>query len=204
MMNVHYRALYVSNKVDKKKWTQQWWDAHQFIKAVKEGAVNGYFHVPGPTGNTKINKNNVGEARRLFGRWLLDSLAQNAPGKQVALIPIPASDAVVGGTEPYRHTVALTQSLAGANHNHEIHDILRFTEVMEKASHGGPRKKGAVYCKLDVRGALPARPVVIVDDVLTGGGHMRACKRILEEQGGEVLFGIVCGRTVNSEEDLAT
>jgi predicted amidophosphoribosyltransferase len=79
-------------------------------------------------------------------------------------------------------------------------DILRYTEAVTRAHGGGPRSEEFLFPRLQIAGGVPQTPIVLVDDVVTLGGHFKAAKRRLEEGGATVLFGVACGRTVLETE----
>lgn len=198
-MDVHYRVLFLSHKYTGKP-KQPWWDARQFSMAVKRGSVNGYFHYPRGFYNQKIEQRNVFLARQLLGKWLLDTIAAKADGASVSIVPIPCSDAHTGSLGPFRHYDVLTDCLKLHPHGHHVADILRFNEAQKKAHEGGPRFEDQVYPKLVIAGARPGRSIVLFDDLVTSGGHMKACRRKLTDTGANVLFGVVCARTVQEPD----
>lgn len=195
-MEVHFRVRFISTVADFANLKQPWWDARKFTTAVKTRQVNGFFHIPRGLINHRVDQKNVQVARQIFGRWVLNRIHVETGGENVAVVPIPCSDAVIDGAGPYRHYETIAESLRYHDHAHELSDVMRFSEALQKASQGGPRFEDQIYPKLRLSGAPPTRAVVLVDDILTSGGHMKACKAKLERAGATVLFGVVCGRTV--------
>jgi hypothetical protein len=112
-MDVYHRVYFISGKVDSKKWTQPWWDARKFTLAVKNEKVNGFFHIHQGFVQPRIDINNVGTVRRVFGQWLVRTITTNAPANTpLSLVPIPSTDAVAGVLNECRHMAMLTQSIA--------------------------------------------------------------------------------------------
>ncbi len=196
-MRVHYRVLYLSMKspVERKDITQAWWDAFKFTRAVKSARINGYCHIPNGYGRLRIEQDNVAAARMAFGHWLMGTANGEAP-EGYAIVPVPSKDAIMDVCGPFRHSGMMAEALAGQVHRPTVHDILRYSEPMQKASEGGPRSESAIFEKMRVLGEIPAQRIILVDDVVTQGGHINAARRRLEAGGATVVCGIVCGRTV--------
>jgi predicted amidophosphoribosyltransferase len=193
---VRYRVLYLSHNAQAPHTPQDYWDARQFTIAVKRAHINGYFHFPDGIILRRIDHTNVLEARRRFGAWLLQIIQANTDGN-VVLVPVPSTDAVQGQQGPSRSIEMLDGAFSAQPHHAEVHDLLRFTEPIEKASKGGPRHEDLLYPLLTMIGPAPSSPIILVDDIATTGGHLKAAKRRLEDGGATVLsWAIVCGRTV--------
>ena len=76
-------------------------------------------------------------------------------------------------------------------------DALRYTEQIQRAAEGGPRDAAILYDKLAVGAPPPNYPVVLIDDLITSEGHMKASARRLEEAGYNVTCGITWAQTVH-------
>jgi hypothetical protein len=196
-MRVHHRVLYISGNVIRQiNCPGDWWDAFKFTRAVKSALINGYAHIPDGAVWRRLQQDNVGLARTTFGTWLAATAAAHAPDGQYCIVPVPSSDAVVGAAGPHRHSTMLADALAGHQPAPQTHDILRFTEPVARAHAGGRRDEEFLFPLIAIEGNLPQSPIVLLDDVVTLGGHLKAAKRRLEASGATVLFGITCGRTV--------
>ena len=143
-----------------------------------------------------IDKTNADVARRIFGTWIAKVIrGEGIDSSDVALVPIPSSDAVRGSVN--RNAEMISSSIGGRGL--DVVDILRLDTRLEKASAGGPRFADQLYPHLVVDGILPKRKkIVLVDDIVTSGGHMKAARARISEAGGTVVFGIAFGRTVHS------
>jgi len=89
---------------------------------------------------------------------------------------------------------ALADAIAVCDEDATVSDILRFDQPMAAANdEGGTRDPVLIYPRLKVIDRVyKTRPYVIVDDVLTSGGHIAAGITILREQGADVDL-VVCG-----------
>ena len=66
----------------------------------------------------------------------------------------------------------------------------------EKAQQGGPRSPLVLRANLKTMG-FDASHVVLIDDVATSGGHLKACARALRNHGHTVELALCAGRTTN-------
>lgn len=197
---VHHRVLYLSMNapVDRSQIPQEWWDAFKYTRAVKSARVNGFFHIPNGFFRVRVNERNVKEARYNFGGWASSILQRDARDGGVIVVPVPSKDAVIGNTEATRHSDMIADAFANITDKPMVLDVLRFSEKLTKASEGGPRSPEALQPKLRIVGELPKKPIVLLDDVLTNGGHLRAARRLLTEAGHTVVYGLACGHTVHA------
>jgi len=46
---------------------------------------------------------------------------------------------------------------------------------------------------------MPRDPIILVDDVLTTGGHVKACAAYIADKGGDLLLTVCGGRAVHSQ-----
>lgn len=86
-----------------------------------------------------------------------------------------------------------------------VQQILEVCESKVKSSHGGSRHPDNLYSNLRWIGqgvVVPPR-VIIVDDVITGGGHFKACQRmILEHWPHAEIYGVFYAKTFREIEDV--
>jgi predicted amidophosphoribosyltransferase len=79
-------------------------------------------------------------------------------------------------------------------------DGLRFKKTLTKSREGGPRDVGTLYDNLDVIAPIPTdAQIILIDDVCTGGGHLKAAAKRIVEGGGECIFSICIARTANDK-----
>jgi adenine/guanine phosphoribosyltransferase-like PRPP-binding protein len=75
---------------------------------------------------------------------------------------------------------------------------LHWGEQFQKARDGGPRDVARLYANSRVRDDLPPQRIILIDDVVTGGGHLIACARALRSRGHTVEHAICAAHTVKS------
>jgi predicted amidophosphoribosyltransferase len=100
----------------------------------------------------------------------------------------------------------LIKRLAGFNGLKDASGVLVRTETIAKLAHGGNRaiknhlNSIAINknCGVDISG----KKVLLIDDVLTTGNSLAACKRILHEGGADKVFVLALSNTsFDSDED---
>lgn len=66
---------------------------------------------------------------------------------------------------------------------------------------GGTRDAAELYQQLLLTSNVPAGELILLDDVLTGGGHLQASAWALEDAGCKVDEAICCGRSIDTQLD---
>ena len=164
-------------------------DAHDFIQAVKGRPMHGYTGVPCRGIRRVVLNTHLDRALEILALLTSDIVESPMPLSAPVLVPIPNGSSTLSAEPPRTFTQAqfvARQLGAGA----EAIDLFRWRYVMPSASNAdGTREPDALYEALVVRpeasGALsPLRPLVLIDDVLTTGGHLLACDAALEDLAG--------------------
>jgi hypothetical protein len=170
------------------------WDAFKFCRAVKNRTINGSCIAPTTTPK-KIEASNVGEARRLFGLFIRQALAESYD--DAVFVPVPSKDS--HNTVDFR-SLAMVREALPIGEKHRAVPLVRFNEPRPKASEGGGRGYNAVYPYLEVSGTPPAGKIYLVDDIITSGGSVLATRDRLVESFRPVEAALVCGRTTAAAE----
>ena len=180
-------------------WTDAQHSVNQFVDAIKERDVRGYglVLVNGTLPKRCISAANAHQAREWFGEMGSRVLDEAGFAGPIILIPVPNSEC----TTEVEHSRIATLA-------HEIRerselvqgvaDVLRWDEPMPSASQEqGPRDPAELYPHLELRGTLRhrQRTHVLVDDVLTTGGHLRACAAFLASRGVVAGFAVCAARS---------
>lgn len=179
-------------------WRGADYDAHDFVHAVKGWPFGGYVQLTSRGGNRRISSDNCDVALQVFSEIVYDVGPRYGLVVPVALVPVPNSRCDVGCETPPRtrdQASALAEALGpGAI----VADVLRWSVRLPPASSSsGTRDPQELYEKLRLIGGLPGgeRAVVLVDDVLTSGGHLQACATLLRYSGLDVRLAVVAGRS---------
>lgn len=177
-------------------WRQRDYDAYKFIRAVKGRTINGYAWVPVGKYSRRLQSANANAAPEWFAEMVQDQIAVLGDRFPIALVPVPSSGCTVHNVEVPRATLLSNAITARLAPHTTVHDIVRWSEVMIPSSKGGPREPEVLYPKLRLIGEVPNIPTIIVDDVLTTGGHVQAVAALLRSNNGLPSAAISVGRTV--------
>lgn len=115
-------------------------------------------------------------------------------------VPMPSSDAVVGASGPIRWGPReLARRLGGTDYS----EMLRFRTRPVAATRGGSRSADDIEDNLvTLLDRPPARrSALLIDDVVTSGGHVIGAARVLRKAGFDEVAVFAVGRTV--EEPVA-
>ena len=168
---------------------------NKFVKCLKGAAVNGYANVTDVDGASReISTANRNTAFVVFGKWAARELATLEIPK-LSLVPIPSSAHV----DPAADFTALRLCRAInmiAGNLYEVLPCLTQREAVQGSSKGGSRKfndiKDNLVCHCDLQG----KTIVLVDDVVTSGNHLKASATVLRGSGGKVGHAISAAKTI--------
>lgn len=167
-------------------WHGRDYDAHDFIHALKGRQLNGYAQIPVSGKSKRLDNTNLDKAIDWFGVMVADYLEEEGIRNPPSLVPVPNSDSVVNAGSP--RTARLARAIAKRlTRTSQVADVLRFERKMPSANQqGGTRDPEELYKRLVVTGDISRSPYVLVDDVLTSGGHLKACAARLRRAGAKV------------------
>ena len=170
--------------------------AHKFIQILKGEAANGYAWLPQPAGGkVKISTAAPQGAFNVWGTWAAGKVGELYPDGAL-LVPIPSASCLAIGQDA--KGIALAAAVAAQCKGCQAVDALHWVEQFVKASKGGPRDPQTLFENVRVLTSLAKRPVVLVDDVVTGGGHAIACAQALRWAGHEVAHVVAAAHTVKA------
>jgi hypothetical protein len=183
------------------------WNAHWFVKALKRDSM--------ATLRQPVRLSIAGQRQELTAAnaehvvsWFGELVRHEAEEgiipfalieREVFFVPVPSSAATRGA-----RTAGRTRELAEAAAEAwpvaaEVFDALRWTEQISPARGGGSRDPEYLHERLQVVRRVPAGPFILVDDVLTTGGHLQACDAALGD-GDRAVFAITAARAVHSAD----
>jgi hypothetical protein len=191
------------------QWRNEDHCASKFVKAVKGEPFRGYATVPVCGRREHLDSSNSGKAI-LWAAEMAPAALQtigvkffpNAPPYWILPMPSSSTTTAMPRVRGRAHLVA--DAMAAAHPTlFQVLDLLSFRTAMQ------PSRKGGTRNPHDLRGAMVAQNrsvpedngVIIVDDVLTSGGHFQAACCVVEEAGWLAFAGFAVGRSMKNPED---
>jgi hypothetical protein len=187
------------------------WAALHFVNAVKGTPLGGYAILRLPGGESVLIDQ---ETSGSVANWFAQLAVSAVPWRDLlpcGLVPVPDARCDGEAARP-PHTLRLADALtsqlgAGA----AAVDVLRWSRPMARAhSADGSRDPQVLYGRLrrrDRSWPLTGRRLVLVDDVVASGAHLRAATAFLRDCGGAVVCALcaarACGTLLPGEHALA-
>ena len=184
------------------EWRGVDYDAHDFIDAIKDRNINGHSWLRVRGQNHRFDNSNRQQVVRWFAQMAADYLTASGPESPYVLVPFPSSKADRAFAGVNRTTTLAEAIVAEYGHRTTVCDALRFDQPLPSANEqGGTREAQTLYEHLCVVSSVSGRRIVIVDDVLTSGGHLRAgtAKLLIDGRASAVLLAICAGRADQME-----
>ena len=178
--------------------TQDEWAALHFVKAIKGTPLAGYTTLRLPGGDTARIDRHTAESAAL---WFAQFAVAAVPWGDVlpcGFVPIPDAECDLASTRPPR-TFQLSDALASElGADVATVDVLRWARPMAKAhAADGSRDPQVLYGRLrrmDRSWPLTGQRLVLVDDVVASGAHLRAAAAFLADCGATVACAICAAR----------
>ena len=197
-LRVVCRVQYLSEPVGKMRPVD--YDTTHLVKAIKGDDLHpkSYTWVKIGTQSIKIADANKDKAIDWFAEWAAPRIDALGHGDKV-LVPVPGSKAVVHSSADFR-TAEIARAIARkCRPQVTVAPIFRWDQPMQSSREGGPRDPHVLEAHIKAVAPVPPGKCVLVDDVLTSGGHLIACARKLRELGTEVELAICCGRSTHQQ-----
>jgi hypothetical protein len=199
-MPIRTICFYTYRSKHDRGWTDPELGVLRFVRAIKQEPLAtepgqddfGAVLVNGTEPKRELRQANAGDAFDWFAEMAVERIQEELGTLKVALVPIPHSACTQGVAAP--RTLVLAEAIVERSGTAMVVDALRWTEPMVPAHRGGPREPSLLYPKLWLPPAWTAldRPYVLIDDVATSGGHVRACAARLKARGAKIPLAI-CG-----------
>lgn len=197
-LSVLCRAQYLTSPVSSMRSAD--YDATHLVKATKGLDLNpkSYSTVQIEGRWVRITSVNKDRAMDWFAEWAAQQI--NAAGNgPFVLVPIPSSKSTPTSAAIFR-TAAIADKIAALVPGAKVAPYLRFkAERPNSRDEGGSRSPCTLYGEMVLTQPLPTGRIILIDDVMTGGGHLKAACWVLEDQGRTVDQAICCGRTTDTQ-----
>lgn len=176
-------------------WRPDDYNARDFVLAIKGKEIAGYAFVRCRGTWRRFENLNREDVVAWFGEIVAEYAEGHPLPASCVLVPIPGSQADVTCEGTPRVTV-LAQAVATAlPSSPPVRDVLRWdSPIVSSRLMAGTRDVAALYRRLRLIGTVEGERVMLVDDVLTLGGHLRACAAKLRSAGADVLLGLCAAR----------
>ncbi len=178
------------------------YDATHLVKAVKGLPLNAnsYTNVTIDGRRTRIVEANKDVAMDWFAEWVAQRINAMGPYRKI-IVPVPSSKTTPQSAPDFR-TALIARRAAARCVNTLPFPSLRFaSERANSREEGGTRSAPTLYEALQLVAKIPAGRLILLDDVLTGGGHLKAAVWEIEDAGGNVAEAFCCGRSLEVQLD---
>ena len=171
--------------------------ASKMVKALKGDPINGYFEHTIAGKVRRFDQNNIQQFLDRIPRVMAKSIARHV-STEATIVPIPNSHVTDPRTPDFR-TLDLANAVARESDGQfTAVPALVFCEPQVKSREGGPRSPRhfeSVYRLVKkVEG-----PVVLLDDVCTGGGHLIGACWKLDSASRRIVLASAFGRTTHEQ-----
>lgn len=197
-MQVHAVCGYPGNSPAwEGEWKREHWQARNLVKGAKREDFNGYAEWTEQPSGRRLRQYGNAEGHRLALRAAVSKLINliDAAGiKQASIVPVPSSRTVAPGSDftGARLAFAIQVKRPGLVADPVIH----FDQPQLPAHDGGGERRWQMILPHLRGGAGLAGEIILLDDVMTSGGHLRACWQFLADRGHQVDHAFVIGRTL--------
>lgn len=174
---------------------ESYWDAYFFTWGVKVGSFKKPFILQRDDGHIHITAANFSLVRQSFGQFIASEIDDRYSGSEPLLVPIPSKDRLAKVRDA-RSTQMVQEAMSTTRHSSAVSSSVRWTQKVAKAHQGGPRGRAELRKYLESDTKIKGRNVILIDDLVSTGGSMLACKDVLEGIGATVIGAITCGKTV--------
>jgi hypothetical protein len=176
------------------------------VKAVKGMPFDGYVDITVGGRQQRLDSDNP----ELAVAWAAERLCMHVfrmyRQEALGIVSVPGHDhshqRQNEGGHVHRLGLSLAEALRGLRMTAEVLSLLHWSQPVESARKGGPRDAAVLGQLLRVASVPRHQKLIILDDVVTTGGHVEAAYAALVAAGCEVAdIAFVVARTVRVKGD---
>jgi predicted amidophosphoribosyltransferase len=167
------------------------------VKAIKGDSIRGYFSSQVGGKWRKYNQSNVKEFVERVPRALATNIRRHFD-QPATIVPIPNSHVVSATTADFKTLEFATKVAEHSGGKFKVAPALVFGEVQKKSREGGPREASHFEKAYRVLQAIDG-PIILFDDVCTGGGHLIGAHWRLNTQKSPVVLACTFGRSTKQQ-----
>jgi len=196
-LNLHAVCYYRSKSAT---WTDPWTERHflarNLVKGVKQQTFGGFSLLKLLSGKyLRLDNTPTGQTVALkFASQGLLKLLKDAGYDGAQIVPVPSSSHVNPNADFTGARIAA--AVENRDPAFAARPVLYFAQPQPKSSAGGPRNTYELEKHLRITAAANLKQVVLLDDVMTTGAHLRAAARFLAKEGITVADAFVVARTI--------
>ena len=194
-LRVRCRAQYLTDQVEQMR--RKDFDATLLVKATKGLALGEKEYAAVTIGEKKVNirETNKDIAIEWFAEWaapLVDALGDQPK----IIVPIPGSAVTILHPPDFRTALMAEAISVKCDPPVAFSTSLRWRKAQQSTRNGGPRDASLLYNNFTISARqLPDGDIVLIDDVFTLGGHLKAARWRFEDIGRTVLGALCCGKS---------
>jgi hypothetical protein len=181
----------------------QWRDvdhvSSKMVKALKGDAIRGYFNYEVGGIIRRFDQSNISE----FVTRIAPALARiivRAHDGLATLVPIPNSHVISPDTGDFKTFDLATKIAAESGGRYSVAPALVFNEVQQKSREGGPRDPKHFEAAYRITRKVEG-PIILVDDVCTGGGHLVGAHWRLHKSNSPIVLACTFGKSTRQQLD---
>lgn len=188
---VHYFAPYLSGEENGLKFRPFDYDAMKVVHCLKGKPIKGYVTIRVGDKVQSFTEAETPQLLEILARTLavrINSLSL----ERVQIVPVPNSSAI-GNISTYR-LLNFAHKVAARVPASVLVDAFRWRGASTASHKGGTRNSLVLRANLALIQKPGPDPILLLDDVLTTGGHMAACYMMLKGVGRVPICGVTLAR----------
>lgn len=196
-IDVDYYCTYLT-ETNGVEWTNENYQAMNMVKAIKGDEFRGYISITTQGVEKRFYSNDSDGFYKICHRPLL-KIIKDKYAQPITIVPMPSSKTTDENCNNFRTKPIAERISKAIGDNANCLPILLFKSPMPSSRGGGNRSPYFIESQLKLNGKTK-RPIVLLDDVMTLGGHIKAACWKLHSDGMHVIGAVTFARTVKDNE----